>query len=309
MFARRFGLPATCWKSRFARTNSTIAGTVYYRCSYHNPGALAVSSPHEGIEWKYDELWSNITRVAGGLKSMGYAPGDVIASDLGLSAYNILLQMACAHSGMTVLTVNDAAEFDRLSLAVNVRGAVAKDSSSFLGNVPVEHPILDVEGLKSLQGKLVEGATERKQTLAYYHKPSGTRNREVYLYGVGTAGTLEIEEKDQMCVACSLNDPFGMGSVVAAIVRNASVYIPDMANPDLRGSTIVVTGADTLSKLKVESAPKIRTGIVKTGDGYDLLEEKKQIGNVALWQLDDGLQKKTFRPLWDACVDKYYSYK
>lgn len=289
--------------------NSTIAGTVYYRCSYHNPGALAVSSPHEGVNWKYDELWSNITRLSGGLNAMGYGKGDVVVSDLGLSAYNILLQTALAHSGMKILTVSNAEEFERLSQIVYVRGAVSVDSSSFLSKFNFDLPGLDVESLKSLKGKSLEGATDRKQTLAYYHSPSATTNREVYLYGVGTAGTLEIEENDKVCIGTSLNHPFGMGSVVAAIVRNSSVHIPDMAKPDLSDSTILVAGADTVSKFKLGSETKLRTGIVRTGDGYDLLAEKRQEGNLALWQLDDGTNKETFRPLWDACVDKYYSYK
>merc|ERR1719343_181776 len=116
-----------------------------------------------------------------------------------------------------------------------------------------------------------------------------------------------------VCVASSLNSPFGMGGVISAFCRNSAVYLPDMTKPDLNESTILITNEDHMASLRDAASPesKLRGGIVKTGpadsDDYDLLTKKEDLAGAQLWTLGSG--HDVFRPLFDACVDKYYSYK
>merc|ERR1719472_320743 len=104
-----------------------------------------------------------------------------------------------------------------------------------------------------------------------------------------------------------------MGMVLSAIVRSATIYLPDMANLDIGDSTLVLT--DTHHKKTLEgtlkSDSKLRGGLVKVGSGTDVLGSvgadgtgnaaMDKIGNADVFTLGSGAQ--CFRPLFDACVD------
>lgn len=304
------GLRTSCRVATGAvRSNSTIAGTLYYRCAFHEGDRTALVVPHEKVKWTYKEFWDNVQRVAGGLKKMGYHSGQVIASDMGNSVANLVLHMAVAHNGMQVLTVKNKEELDALTEQVFVDGAVMSSGASFLSKASFPNSSLEASAFAQLAGPVSEGATDRMANLAYYSSPNPVTNREVYLYGVGTAGTLEIKPDDQVCIGVSLNHPFGMGSVISAIVRNATVHLPDLSKPELGDSTILMTDTHKLAALRdaAKGGSKLRGGIVKVGSGYDLLNEKEKVGDAELWTLGSG--EEVFRPLFDACVNTYYPYK
>merc|ERR1719401_2182892 len=181
--------------------------------------------------------------------------------------------------------------------------------SSFLAQSSFPVKSIDENDFQKLSGKAMEGATDRNYPLAYYGSANVTSNREVYLYGIGTAGTLEIDQEDQVCVAASLNHPFGIGGAISAFVRNAAVHLPDMSKIDLKDSTILITDKHQMSAVRdsAEAGCKLRGGVVKVGSGYDLLLEKEKVGDAQLFTMETA--DRMFRPLFDACVDKYYSYK
>merc|ERR1719517_48311 len=110
---------------------------------------------------------------------------------------------------MLLMAVKDKGQLEELSTQVYVDGAVMTSGSSFLAQASFPIKSIDVDDFKKLSGKAIEGATDRNYPLAYYGSAVATSNREVYLYGIGTAGTLEIDQEDQVCVAASLNHPFG----------------------------------------------------------------------------------------------------
>mmetsp|Transcript_79109 Transcript_79109/g.235721 ORF Transcript_79109/g.235721 Transcript_79109/m.235721 type:complete len:233 (+) Transcript_79109:188-886(+) len=232
---------------------------------------------------------------------MGFQPGAVISTDMQNTVPNLLLQMAVAHNGMRVMTVKSAEMFGKLSAQVPVQGAVFAGGGSFLNKAPLPIAGLEAEALLKLAGKAAEGATDRNADLAYYGSAEPTTNREVYLYGVGTAGTLEVRSSDQVCVAASLNHPYGLGGAIGATVRSAAVHLPE--------SPLLITDKHQLGPLResAKGGSKLRGGVVKVGSGYDLLLEKERVGDAGLWTLGGG--DEVFRPLFDACVDKYYSYK
>lgn len=295
--------------ARFARSNSTIAGTVYYRCSFHEADRLALTCPKEQVEWTYGELWGRVQKVAGGLKGLGYQPGAVIATDLNHCVSNLMLQLAVAHNGMKMVALKDKQQLDELSNYIHIDGAVMTSGSSFLAQSSFPVKSVDENDFKKLSGKVTEGAVDRNYPLAYYGSPVATSNREVYLYAVGIAGTLEMEPEDQVCIAASLNHPFGSGGAVSAFVRNAAVHLPDMSKIDLKDSTILITDKHQMSAVRdsAKAGCKLRGGVVKVGSGYDLLLEKEKVGDAQLFTMGTGAQ--VFRPLFNACVDKYYSYK
>merc|ERR1712194_718517 len=114
------------------------------------------------------------------------------------------------------------------------------------------------------------GATDRNYPLAYYGSATVTGNREIYLYGVGIAGTLDFEPEDQVCVAASLTHPFGIGGVVSGFIRNAAVHLPDMSKIDLRDSAVLITDKQQMPAVRdaAKAGCKLRGGVVKVGSGY-----------------------------------------
>jgi len=288
------------------RTNTTLAATVYYRCSYHDGDATALVAPRENVNWTYKELWSRIGSLAGGLKAKGYQQGDVIATDLEHSAANVLLQLAASHNGIAVLTAKNMAEFEELAQMVHVKGAVMADTSSFLGKtgLPVKNLITD------LKGKDSEGVTDRSLMLAYYNVPTATSNRAAYNVATGIAGLLEMTPADTICVATSPNHLVGIGSVVSGFVRNATVYLPDLANFDLGDSTLVIIDNEGIDKMReaAKKGTKLRGGVVH-GDGDDILWATQDVAGVELRVLGSGSTSEVMRPLYDSCKDTYYSFK
>eukprot|EP00419_Tripos_fusus_P023385 CAMPEP_0172713368 /NCGR_PEP_ID=MMETSP1074-20121228/62259_1 /TAXON_ID=2916 /ORGANISM="Ceratium fusus, Strain PA161109" /LENGTH=311 /DNA_ID=CAMNT_0013537449 /DNA_START=53 /DNA_END=988 /DNA_ORIENTATION=- len=300
-------LAPRAWTVSSVRANTTIAETVYYRCNYHNKEALALISPREDVQWTYGQLWKQISSLAGGLKSMGFSQGDVIANDCQQhSVGTVLLQLAASHNGMKVMTVLNEGEFNALSRVVPVTGVVMENNASFLSNAsfPIKASIADV------QGKAPEGVTNRNLELAYYHSAEASTNREVYLNGVGMAGLLEIKAADTLCIATGMNKALGIGSAVSGFVRNAAVYIPDMANLDLGDSTLVITDEGGLDMVRgaASQGSKLRGGVVMKG-GDDVLHATEDVVGVKLRILGSGSEAEIMRPLTDACKDTYYSFK
>jgi len=289
------------------RTNTTIAETVYYRCNYHDKAAIALLCPQEKIKWSYEELWSRITTLAGGLKTMGYQEGDVIATDIVHPVGNLLLQLAVSHNGMAMMSTKDAGELDQLVQSVPVRGAVMTNSSSFLSKTS-----LSIKGsITEIKGKATEGVTNRRLDLAYYGTADVTTNREAYQAGVGTAGLLEITQEDTLCIATSTNSLVGIGSVVSAFVRNATVYIPDMAKLDLGDTTLIITDGDALETVRkaVKTGSKLRGGLVQKSGGETVLLATEDVGGVPIRILGSESASDAMRPLFDSCKDAYYAHK
>lgn len=299
-------LAPRAWAVSSIRTNTTIAETVYYRCNYHNKEALALISAREEVQWSYAELWKRISSLAGGLKSMGFSQGDVIANDFQNGVGTVLLQLAASHNGMKVMTVANEGQLNELSKVVPVKGAVMANSSSFLSNSSLQMKA----SIADIQGKASEGITNRNLDLAYYNSAEASNNREIYLNGVGMAGLLEIKAVDTICIATSINKALGIGSLVSGFVRNAAVYIPDMANLDLGDSTLVIADEGALDSVRkaASQGSKLRGGVVMKG-GDDVLHATEDIAGVKLRILGSGSEAEIMRPLTDACKDTYYSFK
>jgi hypothetical protein len=285
------------------RSNSTIAGTVYYRCNYHNPERIALISPAESLKLTYGELWAKVMAVAGGLTNAGFGAGSVVATDLDRSAHSVFLQMAAAHNGMQLLTVKDEEEYNRLAPMVYAQGAVSASSDSFLKGMTIAE-------LLSSGGKAGEGATDRSAPLAYYSTDEVTSNRQLYLHGVGIAGLLKIQPGEQVCVAASLNNSFGMGAVLSAVVRSGIIYFPPEGSTDLGGSSVLIADKRTLDSF-VEKADKptsdLRGGLLKVGEynsasDIPLICGSSQAAGTTLYELSG----KGKYPLFDACSDTYF---
>jgi hypothetical protein len=280
------------------RSNSTIAGTVYYRCNYHNPERTALISPTENIKWTYGELWAQVMKVAGGLTKAGYGPGSVIASDLDRNSESILLQMAVGHNGMQLLTVHNEDELNRSSVHVN--GTVAASTSSFLKGATVSE-------LQKSGGKAGEGAVDRGAPHAYYNSDTPTGHRQIYLHGVGMAGMLEIKAGEQVCVAASLNTSFGMGGVLSAVVRSGIIYLPGVTPQEMGDSAVLVADGDSFDKFRGKKNPNLRAGFVKIEDyngetGIPNISGFTELGGIRIHQV----AVAGSHPLFDACNNTFY---
>jgi len=281
------------------RSNSTIAGTIYYRCNYHDPGRTAFLSPSEKIKWTYGDLWQQIMVVAGGLKTSGFQPGAVIATDLDYTSQSLLLQMAIAHEGMQVMTVKNEDEYKRLSQSVHVDGAVSSSGASFLQGVTFAD-------LQKSGGKASEGATDRNYPLGFYGTDVVATNRQVYLHGVGMAGLLDVKPGVQVCIAASQQGVFGMGAMLAALVRSGVIYLPPVGSPDIGESEVLIADAEGAAALSGKAGPKLRDGLVKTGaydeaNGIPLVCGSSEVAGVRV----HNLAAEGKHPLFDACSDTY----
>ena len=86
-----------------------------------------------------------VSRLAAALHSLGYRPGDAIASDLPNMHHNLLLQLACCHIGASVATAKDIDNLHTLKQkGVPFKGAVAATTDSFLCTQDAELPLAPV---------------------------------------------------------------------------------------------------------------------------------------------------------------------
>jgi hypothetical protein len=252
---------------------------VYYRCSYHDENRVAIVSPAENIKWTYSEFWKEITQIAGALTKAGYHTGSIVRGDSSSALSNLLLQMAAAHNGMQVALGTD---------------------------VPVDGSMTVAE-LKDLGGKAGEGASDRDADLAYYHAPEPTSNRQAYLHGAGIAGLLQIKPTDQVCVSASLDHVFGVGAVISAIARSATVYFPP-APADIGDSSLIITDQTGYDAVGGVSGTSLRGGLVKNIDYRSSIDipmvmpNQLAIDGTSLY----GLSTKGKSYLFDPCKDTFW---
>jgi len=296
-----------------SRSNTTLAGTVSYRCSYQDGGATALVCAREKVKWSYNELWNQIDSVAGGLAQAGYGQGQVLASDVAAtSASNVVLQLASAHLGVKFMSVESAEQFEKLRGNVHVTGAVMSSGNSFLAKSDL--PVKSV--MSEIKGKGNAGVTDRSLDFAYYGTDEATNNRYVYLAGIGSAGLLETTPNDIVCIASSTNHLFGMGGVISSFNRGAAAYLPDMGNLDLQQSTLVFTDSKNIDKVRgaAKKGSKLRGGVIMAEDfGNEIplvLNETEDVEGTPIRILVvDAPQEKVMRELFDACKDTYYDFK
>jgi len=263
------------------------------------PERTALVSPADNLKLTYGELWAKIMEVAGALTKAGFSAGSVVATDLDHSAQALFLQMAAAHNGMQILTVKDKDQYDRLGPMLPVQGAVMASGDSFLKG-------MTIADLQKSGCKPGEGATDRNAPLAYYGSDRVTSNRQVYLHGVGMAGLLAIKPEDQVCVAASLNHSFGMGAVLSAVVRSATIYLPPVESADLGGSTVLIADEKCLASHRDQPKSTLRGGLVKVGEynganGIPMISRSSHVAGAKVLELE----REGKHPLFDACGDTY----
>lgn len=237
-------------------------------------------SPADNIKWTYADLWKEIGQIAGGLTKAGYGAGSIVRGDTSSTISNLLLQMAAAHNGMQV---------------------------AFGTEVPVDGSMTVAE-LREAGGKAGEGATDRNADLAYYHSEECTSNRQAYLHGVGLAGLLQLKPADQVCVAASMEHVFGVGAVISAIARSATVYFPPPGSADVGESSVIIADQAGFDAMGGVSGSSLRNGLVKNLDyrsSIDIpmvLPKQLAIDGVSLY----GLSTKGKSYLFDPCKDTFW---
>merc|ERR1712232_1066614 len=122
---------------------------------------------------------------------------------------------------------------------------------------------MTVAELKAMGAKAGEGATDRNADLAYYHSDEPTTNRQAYLHGVGIAGLLQVKPTDQVCIAASLEHVFGVGAVISAVARSATIYFPAPGSADIGDSSLIIADQTCLEAMGDVSGANLRGGLVK----------------------------------------------
>jgi fatty-acyl-CoA synthase len=83
------------------------------------PGSIALIVRHQGIRWSFQELKQSVERLARGLAGLGLKPGDRVGVWSTNCAEWVLLQLACARTGMVLVNVNPAYRSWELRFVLN----------------------------------------------------------------------------------------------------------------------------------------------------------------------------------------------
>lgn len=287
------------------RNAATLAAALHSQA----PGGLALAAPAQGIEWTYGELSRRVSGLAGGLSKMGYARGDVVATDLASTAENLVLQLAASHLGVAVLCLKDIGGLGKFGADLRVRGAVATSAGSFLAEADLPLPRLFVEpsagelAFADVAGEAPAASDDSSAPLGYYSSASPLTNGAALAAGTASREKLGMTEKDVVLVSITLNHVFGIGSgVCAALQSGATVVLPDASGVvgcgspsqraiktleylDALGCTLLYADTHTHKALIAESpAPlkSLRGGICKVGSGTTFLEGTVELSGVSL---------------------------
>ena len=195
-------------------------------------------------KFTYQELSHTSQALAGFLSAYGYERKDVLVCDLPATAENLLVQLACNRLGVHVATVPS---LEHLAKFPRVKGAVTAKATGFLAETNLPLPYLDGDFLldflyhgSTLQdfGMEVQDAGDVRNGIhSFYHSPQRPlSNQQALELGLQAADAVDMQAVDIVCLAGSLNHPFGQASTMCAVwQRGATLVLPGSATTVVSG--------------------------------------------------------------------------
>lgn len=229
-------------------------GQVLTQTALKYPDKIALIVRHQSLRLTWSQVDSEVDRTARGLIGMGLQAGDRIGVWATNCAEWVLLQYACARTGIVLVNVNPAYRSHELhyvlqmsrmrALFLNERDSRA-DYAAILaesrngGRLPLEHIVY--LGTDSWEQMLSNGVEPpRREALASdvanIQYTSGTTgapkgvmltHRNLLNNGLGISGCLNAAPEDRICAPVPLYHCFGcvIGSMVA-LTSGAALIIP-----------------------------------------------------------------------------------
>lgn len=271
------------------------------------PSQLALLSPKHQVSLMYDELNTNILRLAGGLRELGVRPGDAVCSDLPNVCENLMLQFAVSHCGAMFVAAKDAAALASKVGAVRC-AVVNQPGESWLWSLAQEQAdhrlpslLLDTsEGVPSGFVSFEEVASHAEDTMdaatsdsvpfASYNG-STMKQEQALTLGREAAAALGSTSTDRTCVSITLCHSFGLGSGVgSALVGGGAIVLP--AADGIRGcgdpkqravvtaevlresaSTLLFADTHIIKNMEEGSGQMaLRGGLVKVSSGTEIFD-------------------------------------
>ena len=94
-------------------------GSCFERVAKANPKGLAIIVKHQGIRWRYQELYEQVDRLSVGLLALGIQPGDRVGIWGPNSIEWVMTQLATARIGAIMVCINPAYRLYELEYALN----------------------------------------------------------------------------------------------------------------------------------------------------------------------------------------------
>jgi len=302
-----------------ASMQSTTLAQCVHRMALSTPEAVALQAPIENVKFTYAQLSAQVSRLAAALHSLGYRPGDAIASDLPNMHHNLLLQLACCHIGASVATAKDIDNLHTLKQkGVPFKGAVAATTDSFLCTQDAELPLAPVAAVSGeVEGRAVqwldallkstetvpEVVTDPALPAAFFGSATPLSCADVMRLGEDAAGNLKITAADVSCVTVTLMHSFGIATgSTSALMSGATLVLPSAGGirgcgvPQQRAqvalnamvetqATLLVGDTHVVKALEQEDAPQqlwLRSGLIKVASGTSFLKGTVSYGGVEL---------------------------
>jgi hypothetical protein len=235
-----------------------------------------------------------------------------LISDVPNTAENLLLQVAIAHIGATIVTPpKDAAALQKLCQTRDVRGVVCVDGTAPPLSEGLADPLPTVT-LETSDGLRPPAGTVSFSELLIHCPPRGAPPSATAATALGVYGVAELSHgaamalgrdaaarlvrtgQDRVCCSVTLMHAFGIGSAVtSALSVGAAVVLPAVGgirgcgDPGQRaevtrevlaatGATVLFGDTHTLRALVAMGTPptglNLRTGVIKIASGSTFLE-------------------------------------
>ena len=94
-------------------------GSCFERVAKANPKGLAIIVKHQGIRWRYQELYEQVDRLSVGLLALGLQPGDRVGIWGPNSIEWVMTQLATARIGAIMVCINPAYRLYELEYALD----------------------------------------------------------------------------------------------------------------------------------------------------------------------------------------------
>jgi fatty-acyl-CoA synthase len=94
-------------------------GSCFERVAKANPKGLAIIVKHQGIRWRYQELYEQVDRLSVGLLALGIQPGDRVGIWGPNSIEWVMTQLATARIGAIMVCINPAYRLYELEYALD----------------------------------------------------------------------------------------------------------------------------------------------------------------------------------------------
>lgn len=295
-------LPSTLWHA-------------FLKSSRSNPTASALSSPQQGINLSYSQLYDQCVGLSLGLKDRGVGPGSVVATDLPNVAEGIVLHLACARLGSAVATAKNEAVMGSIP---NVTCAVTTGEGPLL--VPESIPSIRAGGgemndLLRWSGDVHDdfdmdrNEQDSQRALGFFNSPKPLTHESALAQGSNMREHFAMAPTDKVCVSITLYHAFGIGSACSsALLSGAAIVLPAVGGlrgcgvPSQRAEvtletlerercTLLFADSHTLRALHDDSLEEklvgadlsnLRGGVCKTGSGVEILDDTVELQGVTL---------------------------